>query len=76
MTSHDDTHEVEIIEATFEDIQAGIDEIYAKYPYLKDRVRTSDCSCSEWQDVRDEYGIDAGNAWENLETLKWLLGDA
>ena len=74
MFDPDDPWEVDIM--TRAEVQERIDAIYAEHPYLKDRVLTSDCSCCEWQDVRDEYGIDAGNAWENLETLKWLLGDA
>lgn len=67
--------ESEIIYMTTEEIQARIDEIYAGFPYLKDRVLTSDCECCEWIDVKEEHGHAACGAWENLQTWKWMLGE-
>lgn len=60
---------------TREEVQAKIDAIYATHPYLKDRELTSDCKCCEWLDIKDEYGFEAGGAWEDLESWKWLLGE-
>jgi hypothetical protein len=65
----------DVTDVTKEEIQATIDKIYKEFPYLKDRVLTSDCKCCEFLDVQEEYGYDASKAWEALDTYKWLLNE-
>lgn len=66
---------MEHIEYTIEEIQQQINDIYSKHPYLENRKLTSDCVCCEYLDVQEEYGHDAGSAWERLDMYKWLLGE-
>lgn len=64
-----------VIYMTNEEIKARIDEIHSKFPYLKERKRTSKCHCCEYIDIQEEYGYDASRAWEDLDTWKWMLGN-
>lgn len=66
----------ELIVYTEEEIKSFIEEIYTQFPMLRDRKPTSECghtSC-ETDDVRDEYGWEAANAYHRLDMWKWLLG--
>ena len=58
---------------TREELQANIDGILAKYPWMADY--NADCceGCAQW-DIAREHGYDAGDAWHEYRSWLFLLG--
>lgn len=59
------------------DLHREIEDIYAKWPVLRGLTATEDFCCSGCavSSVAEEVGWPAAEAWEEIRTLRWLLGE-
>lgn len=54
------------------ELRSRIDAILARYPWFETYPISCHSSCARWE-IADEHGADAGDAWQEFETARWLL---
>lgn len=65
-----------MIELTRDEVLAKIEELYQKYPMLRDYEPESwRCPCCGTNDIGARFGWDAADAWDEIQTYRWLMGD-
>jgi hypothetical protein len=57
---------------TKDDLQAIINRVLSKYPWMADYPIVCHAKCSRWV-IAELHGAEAGDAWHEYDTAVWML---